>query len=86
MVINIYYSVATHECGAVMLELGMKGWSNIERGGTSTKMGRRLPPLSLLVGLPRRRRAQLEHELVDFVIRVRVESERDGGWGWSHAI
>ena len=62
-----------------MLELGMKGWSNIERGGTSTKMGRRLPPLSLLVGLPRRRRAQLEHELVDFVIRVRVENDRNKG-------
>ena len=41
--------------------------------------------MSLVVGLPRRRRslAHLEHELVDFVIRVRVESERDGSWGWS---
>ena len=36
--------------------------------------------MSLVVGLPRRRRslAQLDHELVDFVIRVRVESERVG--------
>ena len=25
--------------------------------------------------------AHLEHELVDFVTRVKVESERDEGWG-----
>ena len=62
----------------------MKGGSSIELGGTSTKMGRWLPPLSLIVDQIWRCRslAHLEHELVDFVIRVRVESEWDGGLGW----
>ena len=50
-------------------------------GVHSTNTGRWLPPLSLAVGLPWRRRslAHLEHELVDFVIRVRVENDRNKG-------
>ena len=45
-------------------------------------MGRRLPPLFLVVVLSRQHLslAHLEPELVDFVIRVRIESKWDGGW------
>ena len=48
-------------------------------------MGRRLPPLFLVVVLSRQHLslAHLEPDLVDFVIRVRIESKWDGGWGWS---
>ena len=61
----------------------MKGGPSTEPGGTCTKIERRLPPLSLVVGMQRwcRSLAHLEHEFVDFVMRVTVESERDGGWG-----
>ena len=74
-----------HERVAIMVEPGMKGGPSIEHRGTCTKIERRLPPLSLVVGMQRRCRslAHLEHEFVDFVITVGVESEQRWGLGWS---
>ena len=44
--------MATHELGAIVVELGMKDGSNIELGGRRTKIGRRFLPLFLVAGLP----------------------------------